>query len=125
MNATRGGDQHLVEDRASVFTYLPDWRLWFPVTMIATSYAAALASEGLMKLHLGEQYDVLQRFQMLRGDRSKSLHAWFRAIVVALVALPTYRIPVGTVASRLRLGREQFRTLLAKHPSKNPFGGEP
>lgn len=34
------------------------------------------------------------------------------------------RIPVGTAASRLRLGREQFRTLLAKQPSKNPFGGE-
>jgi RNA polymerase sigma-70 factor (ECF subfamily) len=33
-------------------------------------------------------------------------------------------IPVGTVASRLRRGREQFRTLLAKYPSRNPFGGQ-
>jgi RNA polymerase sigma-70 factor, ECF subfamily len=32
-------------------------------------------------------------------------------------------IPVGTAASRLRLARERFRTLLAKQPSKNPFGG--
>ncbi len=32
-------------------------------------------------------------------------------------------IPVGTAASRLRLGRERFRALLAKRPSYNPFGG--
>ena len=32
-------------------------------------------------------------------------------------------IPVGTAASRLRLGRERFRALLAKQPSRNPFGG--
>ena len=34
-------------------------------------------------------------------------------------------IPVGTASSRLRLARERFRALLAKHPSKNPFGGRP
>lgn len=31
-------------------------------------------------------------------------------------------IPVGTAASRLRLGRERFRTLLEKHAEQNPFG---
>lgn len=35
------------------------------------------------------------------------------------------RIPVGTAASRLRLGRERFRALLEKHTAKNPFGGAP
>ena len=34
-------------------------------------------------------------------------------------------IPVGTAASRLRLARERFRTLLAKQPSNNPFGARP
>lgn len=34
------------------------------------------------------------------------------------------RIPLGTAASRLRLARERFRTLLAKNSSRNPFGGE-
>lgn len=34
-------------------------------------------------------------------------------------------IPVGTAASRLRLGRARFRALLAKHPSSNPFGDRP
>ncbi|HEY6816808.1 MAG TPA: RNA polymerase sigma factor [Croceibacterium sp.] len=34
-------------------------------------------------------------------------------------------IPVGTAASRLRLARERFRSILDKHPSKNPFGGRP
>jgi RNA polymerase sigma-70 factor, ECF subfamily len=33
-------------------------------------------------------------------------------------------VPVGTAASRLRLGRERFRGLLAKHSARNPFGGE-
>jgi RNA polymerase sigma-70 factor (ECF subfamily) len=33
-------------------------------------------------------------------------------------------IPVGTAASRLRLGRERFRALLAKHAARNPWGGE-
>ena len=33
-------------------------------------------------------------------------------------------IPVGTAASRLRLGRERFRALLATHSARNPFGGE-
>jgi DNA-directed RNA polymerase specialized sigma24 family protein len=32
------------------------------------------------------------------------------------------RIPLGTAASRLRLGRERFRTLLAQHAARNPFG---
>jgi len=31
-------------------------------------------------------------------------------------------VPVGTAASRLRLGRERFRALLAKKSSHNPFG---
>src|SRR5690606_16925385 len=30
-------------------------------------------------------------------------------------------IPVGTAASRLRLGRERFRALLAKQSARNPF----
>jgi RNA polymerase sigma-70 factor, ECF subfamily len=32
-------------------------------------------------------------------------------------------IPVGTAASRLRLGRERFRALLESHAAHNPFGG--
>lgn len=35
------------------------------------------------------------------------------------------RIPVGTAASRLRLGRERFRALLEKHTAENPFGDTP
>lgn len=33
-------------------------------------------------------------------------------------------IPIGTAASRLRLGRERLRALLVKHAARNPFGGE-
>jgi DNA-directed RNA polymerase specialized sigma24 family protein len=32
-------------------------------------------------------------------------------------------IPIGTAASRLRLGRERFRALLARKTLQNPFGG--
>jgi RNA polymerase sigma-70 factor (ECF subfamily) len=34
-------------------------------------------------------------------------------------------IPLGTAASRLRRARERFRALLAKRPSRNPFGEQP
>lgn len=40
---------------------------------------------------------------------------------VAEVAL-LEQVPVGTAASRLRLGRERFRALLEKHAEQNPFG---
>lgn len=33
-------------------------------------------------------------------------------------------IPLGTAASRLRLGRARFRTLLTRHAERNPFRGE-
>jgi len=32
-------------------------------------------------------------------------------------------IPVGTATSRLRRARERFRAVLARQPSRNPFGG--
>jgi len=34
-------------------------------------------------------------------------------------------VPVGTAASRLRVAREKFRTLLSAMREQNPFGDEP
>ena len=34
-------------------------------------------------------------------------------------------IPLGTAASRLRVAREKFRTLLGARRDQNPFGDEP
>ncbi len=79
-----------------------------PDTQAALSEAWRLLDELLAKLP-----DKLRRVLVLA--EIEELEA------TEIAALES--IPVGTAASRLRLARARFRTVLAKHPSRNPFGG--
>jgi RNA polymerase sigma-70 factor (ECF subfamily) len=77
-------------------------------------FAGRLESQDLMQHLLERLEDDLRRVLVLAAIEGLELSE-----IAALEG-----IPVGTVASRLRRAREQFRKQLARHEAANPFRKE-